>query len=56
VNKMCIFAGFDDIVSFLHIFNVTNRDLTLTFVWKRLDLNVLYLVDDYIHTIFYNEI
>jgi hypothetical protein len=41
VKKMCIFVDFDDIVSFLHIFNVANRDLTLTFVWKRLDLNVL---------------
>ena len=41
MEKMCIFVGFDDIVSFLHIFNVANRDLTLTFVWKRFDLNVL---------------
>jgi hypothetical protein len=42
VKKMCIFVGFDDIVSFLHIFNVTNRDPTLTFVWKSLDLNEEY--------------
>jgi hypothetical protein len=41
VKKMCIFVGFDDIVSFLLIFNVANGDLTLTFVWKRLDLNAL---------------
>jgi hypothetical protein len=38
---MCIVVGFDDIVSFIQTFNVANRDLTLTFVWKRLDLNVL---------------
>jgi hypothetical protein len=53
---MCIFVGFDDIVSFLNIFNVANRDLTLTFVWKRLDPNVLLIVDDNIDTIFYSEI